>query len=132
MVTTVIIKVGSDALWGHLARGVFTPQTRFEKKKIIMKYNYIFLKMFFLTSGLILKSYITVMFCKTTNFKTPFFLLVKISWSNVTLEHKSSLKSRGYICSKSQKYIVWVKIIIISFIYIYAFSSQVKSSHFYF
>jgi len=25
--------VGSDALWGHLARGVFTPQTRFEKKK---------------------------------------------------------------------------------------------------
>ncbi len=30
---TVIIRVGSDALWGHLARGVFTPQTRFEKKK---------------------------------------------------------------------------------------------------
>jgi len=25
--------VGIDALWGHLARGVFTPQTRFEKKK---------------------------------------------------------------------------------------------------
>jgi len=24
--------VGSDALWGHLARGVFTPQTRFEKE----------------------------------------------------------------------------------------------------
>ncbi len=24
MVTTVIIKVGSDALWGHLARSVFT------------------------------------------------------------------------------------------------------------
>ncbi len=33
IVTTVIIRVGSDALWGHLARGVFTPQTRFEKKK---------------------------------------------------------------------------------------------------
>ncbi len=29
----VIIRVGSDALWGHWARGVFTPQTRFEKKK---------------------------------------------------------------------------------------------------
>ncbi len=28
--TTVIIRVGSDALWGHLARGVFT--LRFEKK----------------------------------------------------------------------------------------------------
>ncbi len=58
MVTTVIIKVGSDALWGHLARSVFTPQTRFEKKKSLWKYNYIFLKMFFLTSGLILMSYI--------------------------------------------------------------------------
>ncbi len=34
IVTTAIIRVGSDdALWGHLARGVFTPQTRFEKKK---------------------------------------------------------------------------------------------------
>ncbi len=32
-ITAVIIKVGSDALWGHLARGVFTPQTGFEKKK---------------------------------------------------------------------------------------------------
>ncbi len=30
---------------------------------------------------------------------------------NVTLEHKSSLKSLEYICSNSQKYIVWVKII---------------------
>ncbi len=37
MVTTVIIRVGRDALWGHLARGDFTPQTRFGKKKIIMK-----------------------------------------------------------------------------------------------
>ncbi len=36
-ITTVTIKVGSDALWGHLDRVVFTPQTRFEKKKIIMK-----------------------------------------------------------------------------------------------
>ncbi len=29
----------------------------------------------------------------------------------VTLEHKASLKLLGYICSNSQKYIVWVKII---------------------
>ncbi len=33
----------------------------------------------------------------------------------VTLEHKTSLKSLGYICSSSQKYIVWVKIINFSF-----------------
>ena len=39
--------------------------------------------MFFLTSGLILMSYITVMFCKTTNFKTLFFFLVKIRWSDL-------------------------------------------------
>ncbi len=30
----------------------------------------------------------------------------------VTLDHKTSLKSLGYICSNSQKYIVWVKIIV--------------------
>ncbi len=29
----------------------------------------------------------------------------------VTLEHKTSLKSLGYICSNSQQYIAWVKII---------------------
>ncbi len=33
----------------------------------------------------------------------------------VTLDHKTSLKSVGYICSNSQKYIVWVKIIDFSF-----------------
>ncbi len=33
----------------------------------------------------------------------------------VTLDHKTSLKSLGYICSNSQKYIVWVKIIDFSF-----------------
>ncbi len=33
----------------------------------------------------------------------------------VTLDHKSSLKSLGYICSNSQKYIVWIKMIIFSF-----------------
>ncbi len=33
----------------------------------------------------------------------------------VTLDHKTSHKSLGYICSNSQKYIVWVKIINFSF-----------------
>ncbi len=33
----------------------------------------------------------------------------------VTLEHKTSLKSLGYICSNNQQYIVWVKIINFSF-----------------
>ncbi len=33
----------------------------------------------------------------------------------VTLDHKPSLKSLGYICSNSQKYIVWVKIIVFFF-----------------
>ncbi len=33
------------------------------------------------------------------------------AFANMTLEHKSSLKSLGYIYSNSQKYIVWVKII---------------------
>ncbi len=33
----------------------------------------------------------------------------------VTLEHKTSLKLLGYICSNSQQYIVWVKIIHFSF-----------------
>ncbi len=33
----------------------------------------------------------------------------------VTLEHKRSLKSLVYICSNSQKYIVWVKITHFSF-----------------
>ncbi len=34
----------------------------------------------------------------------------------MTLDHKTSLKSMGYICSNSQKYTVWVKIIHFSFI----------------
>ncbi len=34
---------------------------------------------------------------------------------HVILEHKTSLKSLGYICSNSQQYIVWVKIIDVSF-----------------
>ncbi len=33
----------------------------------------------------------------------------------MTLEHKTSLKSLGYICNNSQKYTVWVKIIDFSF-----------------
>ncbi len=31
---------------------------------------------------------------------------------NMTLDHKTSLKSHRYICSNSQQYIVWVKILI--------------------
>ncbi len=34
----------------------------------------------------------------------------------VTLDHKTSLKLLGYICSNNQKYIVWVKIIHFSFV----------------
>ncbi len=37
-----------------------------------------------------------------------------ILW-NVTLDHKTSHKSHEYICSSSQKYTVWVKIIHFSF-----------------
>ncbi len=45
--------------------------------------------------------------------------LIKYYWSKflfcitayVILDHKTSFKSLGYICSNSQKYIVWVKII---------------------
>ncbi len=33
----------------------------------------------------------------------------------VTLDHKTSLKSLGYICSNSQKYTVCVKVIDVSF-----------------
>ncbi len=33
----------------------------------------------------------------------------------VTLEHKTSHKQRGYICSNNQKYTVWVKMIDFSF-----------------
>ncbi len=34
----------------------------------------------------------------------------------VSLDHKTSLKSMGYICSNSQKCIVWVKMIDFSFV----------------
>ncbi len=33
----------------------------------------------------------------------------------MTLEHKGSLKLLGYVCSNSQKYILWAKIIDLSF-----------------
>ncbi len=45
-----------------------------------------------------------------------YHLYFNSSYTYVTLDHKTSLKSLGYICSKSQKYIVWVKIIDFSFI----------------
>ncbi len=34
---------------------------------------------------------------------------------NVTLDHKTSLKSLGYICSNRQQYMLWVKMIIFYF-----------------
>ncbi len=50
-------------------------------------------------------------------FKVTFFIyIISNEYSIfVTLEHKTSLKSLGYICSNSQQYIVWVKIINFSF-----------------
>ncbi len=48
----------------------------------------------------------------------PLFIFGQILaevWVCVTLEHKSSVKSLGYICSNSQQYIVWDKIINFSF-----------------
>ncbi len=45
---------------GGIGPGVFLHHRQgLRRKKIIMKYNSIFLKMFFLISGLILMSYIT-------------------------------------------------------------------------
>ncbi len=41
------------------------------------------------------------------NVMLKYFLISKY----VTLEHKSSHKLPGYICSNNQQYIVWVKII---------------------
>ncbi len=40
-----------------------------------------------------------------------YIAFIILSSKYVTLEHKSSLKSLGYICSNSQKYTVSVKII---------------------
>ncbi len=47
---------------------------------------------------------------------TNLSLLESSHFLYVTLDHKTSLKSLGYICSNGQKYIVWVKIIDFSFI----------------
>ncbi len=52
---------------------------------------------------------------KDKTFKLALHGEFKSKSSYVTLEHKSSFKSLGYICSNSQKYIVWVKIINVSF-----------------
>ncbi len=62
------------ALWGHLARGVFTPQTRFEEEKKNHYENIIIfsLKCSFLISGLILMSYITDVLQKQQVLKTLF------------------------------------------------------------
>ncbi len=46
---------------------------------------------------------------------TPFLSIFSLksvdSLKNMTLDHKTSHKQHRYICSNSQKYIVWVKII---------------------
>ncbi len=52
-----------------------------------------------------------IFFCKNMHL----FIAISNNLIYVTLDHKTSLKSLGYICSNSQKYIVWVKIIIFSF-----------------
>ncbi len=54
---------------GAFGQGCFYTQV-WEEKESLWSYNYIFLKMFFLTSGLILMSYVP--FCKTASFKTLF------------------------------------------------------------
>ncbi len=46
---------------------------------------------------------------------TQNYSAVTIKYTHVTLEHKTSLKSLEYICSNSQQYIVWVRIIDFSF-----------------
>ncbi len=50
-------------------------------------------------------------------FKVSFIFVFQmtINICDPGLEHKSSLKSLEYICSNSQQYIVWVKIINFSF-----------------
>jgi len=66
MVNTVIMIVGSKALWG-----CFIPQTRFGRKKKYCKYINIFS-----LYNMYLPHSITVMFCKTTSFKTTHILLL--------------------------------------------------------
>ncbi len=53
-------------------------------------------------------------------FKVSFYLFIfnfkrLFNICDPGLEHKTSIKSLGYICSNSQQYIVWVKIIHFSF-----------------
>ncbi len=47
--------------------------------------------------------------------QTLLFLSQNKAENNVTLDHKTSLKSLGYVCSNSKKYILWVKMIDLSF-----------------
>ncbi len=55
---------------------------------------------------------VTRSFCES---KTHFTTTAVLFMTHVTLEHKTSLKLLGYVCSNSQKYTVWVKIIYFSF-----------------
>ncbi len=43
--------------------------------------------------------------------RSDLHVCVQVVIQYVSLEHKTSLKSLGYICSNNQQYIVWVKII---------------------
>ncbi len=77
---------------GGIWPGVFLHHRQgLRRKKALWKYNYIFLKMFFLTSGLILMSYITVTFCKTS-FKTFFFYWWKLDGQICSLSGTSQCK----------------------------------------
>ncbi len=58
---------------------------------------------------------------------TEHFCHMDINLTYVILDHKTGLKSLGYICNNSQKYIVWVKIIYFSFMPKIIFST--KSVH---
>ncbi len=50
-------------------------------------------------------------------FKVSFYFCISNDFNicDPGLEHKTSLKSLEYICSNSQQYIIWVKIIHFSF-----------------
>ncbi len=56
---------------------------------------------------------------KILNYKLKDYITTELKFYGpkryVTLDHKTSLKSLGYICSNSQKYIVWVKMMHFSF-----------------
>ncbi len=83
---------------GDIWPGVFLHHRQgLRRKKSLWNYNYIFLKMFFLTSGLILMSYITVTFCKTTSFKTLFSFWWKLDGQISQVHYNISFTVNIYI-----------------------------------